>query len=114
MEKLYKYNTSKKLQELFKQYNRNNFSLEAYEFIIKNIKGYNVSQFDVVQVCEMYTEMSYQEIFDETQTTKMRESFLFNQFRESQKNIHLKRLKNGNYIYWHDEAIKELKEINKY
>lgn len=112
MEKLYKYNTNKKIKELFKEYDRDNYSLAGYQFIRKYVKNY-VNKFDVIQLCDMFTETSFFELFGEEKTNISRQIELIKQFKKDNKGIHLKILNNGNVIYWNGEHLHQLRFLAK-
>jgi hypothetical protein len=111
MEKLYKYGTNEKMQDLFKKYDRDNFTLKGYEFIRNFIKNY-VSKFDVIQLCCMFTEEKFIDVLGEEKTTLNRQNELLKNFRKENKNTRIKVL-TDTVIYWSTEDMKILKELNK-
>ena len=115
MEKTYKYNSGKKLQQLFKEYNRDNFSIYGYRFISNYIqKTHRVSKFDVIQLCEMFEEKTYKELFNENRKDYTRKNGLRKKLKKENSNLHIKELENDNFIIWHDEHIKELENMARY
>ncbi len=112
MEKLYKYNSGKKLQELFKEYDRDNYSIKGYVFISQYLKEHSIKNFDVIQICEMFTEMEAVELFGVIPESYKQKKELKKALKIKEKNIHFYLIDNGLYMVWHTEHIAEMYEMN--
>lgn len=117
MEKLYKFKSATKLQKLFAEYGKDNFSKKAYLFISKYLAGKSISNIDVYQLCDMFTELSFFEVFGEQYTTWARAIELRHAFNKAKSNancnLRLLDKEKNTYITWHTESAKEMYDMDR-